>query len=447
MKRIVQIAIALMIIISHASSLAFLPGDIDNSGDIDLKDAITALRLSSGLDANNPIYLADVDGDGKTGLADAIYALQCLGCLRKCYSPILDIAVNTSSINVAFDRDMDESTITTDSITVTRPGENRVYGYDVDYNNRIAIFTFHDRLLHNGLYTFKFTGTIKDQQGNPLPSDYKCTFTAGPGIFRDYSLIPTGSWPQAVAIGDVNNDGRNDVVMTTFYEYDDADNFKLFVFIQNDEGELQPPVKYETKGLSQNSAPRSVAIGDVNNDGRNDIVVGLFEAGIGVFLQNNDGTFGPGILYPSVDSSKIRIVDLNRDGLLDVVGIGEATDTVSIWLQNGNGTFNIPTVYEVSHDGYDDLDTGDINNDGLTDIIVMSGQGLSPNLGVLTQKPDGTFNTPVYYWVGAINDRRLTHGVAVGDINGDGLNDIVVTFGGNYDTEKLGFFIKIRPAL
>jgi hypothetical protein len=225
--------------------------------------------------------------------------------------------------------------------------------------------------------------------------------------------------------------------MTTSYYFDAANDFKLFVFLQNADGTLAPPIKYPT-GSSYGCMAQTVAIGDVNHDGRNDVVIGDAGCGIEVFLQDGTGALAAGASYASVDSHKIRIADLNNDGLLDVVGIGWGTDTASVWLQNASGTLETPVTYPVTHSGYDDLEVGDVNNDGLTDIVVMSGQlYATPSLGVLTQKAGGGFNAPAYYSVGP---NLLTHGVAVGDLNGDGSNDVVVTYGGNSPSSQIGVF-------
>jgi hypothetical protein len=164
----------------------------------------------------------------------------------------------------------------------------------------------------------------------------------------------------------------------------------------------------------------SVAIGDINNDGKNEIVVGLDRSNIEIFSYTGTGALVSLATYSSDDTSWVKIADLNHDGLLDVVGIGWGTNTASVFLQNAGGTLNTPVTYAVTHGGWDDIDIGDINNDGLTDIIVMSGQGASPNIGVLIQKSDGTFNQAVYYDLGGAG------GIAVGDVNNDGRNDIVL---------------------
>jgi len=259
-----------------------------------------------------------------------------------------------------------------------------------------------------------------------LVAQVSLTDAANSNLFIPYITIPINASFQALAIGDVNSDGRNDVVTTTSYLGDPDNDFKLFVFLQNTLGLLDPPVKYDTSGIYTNG-PATVAIGDVNNDGRADVVVGNAGLNIEVFLQNDLGGFESSQKYPTVDSDQIRIGDFNGDGLLDVVGVSEATQTASVFLQNIGGTFDSPEIYSVTHAGPVDLDIGDINGDGLTDIIVMGGWLYAyPNFGVLTQTADGTFNSAVYYDLG---DNTISQGVAVGDVDGDAAEDVVVSYG------------------
>lgn len=260
---------------------------------------------------------------------------------------------------------------------------------------------------------------------------------ANSNLFRPYITFPTGSWPEAVAIGDVNGDGRNDIVMTTSYYFDPENDYHIFVFLQNAYGELEPPVKYLTGG-TYGAPPETVDIGDVNNDGRADVVVGA-GGNIEVFLQNELGTLGSPVRYPSNNSYKVRIADFNNDGLLDVAGIGWGTNTVDVFFQSIGGNLNLPVTYNVTHGGYDDLEVGDINNDGLSDIIVMSGQYYAyPNVGVLLQT-NGGFNPAVYYDIGG---NELSQGVAVGDVNGDLMNDVIISYGGNSPSSFVGVFLQ-----
>ena len=111
------------------------------------------------------------------------------------------------------------------------------------------------------------------------------TNAAAAGMFAPYQAYPVGSWPEAVAIGDVTGDGRADVVMTTSYNFDPANDFRLWVFAQAADGSLMPPVSYAT-GSTYTDRAESVAIGDMTGDGRADVVLGIGGLGVQIFPQD-----------------------------------------------------------------------------------------------------------------------------------------------------------------
>jgi hypothetical protein len=241
-----------------------------------------------------------------------------------------------------------------------------------------------------------------------------------------------------VAIGDVNGDGRNDVVMTTSYYTNPQNSSDIFVFLQDSSGELSSPIKYPTNSPYANR-PTSIDIGDLNHDGRADVVVGNCGSNIGVFIQNASGNLLAGRYYPTVNSCSIKLADLNNDGLLDVVGIGSETYSVDVFLQNANGTLNPPTSYRVNYP-CSEIEVGDVNHDGLTDIIVLRGPSYSsPNIGVLLQRADGSFDPAIYYDLGGY---ELAPGVAIGDVNGDNLEDVVVTYGEKWPFSTVGVLLQ-----
>jgi hypothetical protein len=261
-------------------------------------------------------------------------------------------------------------------------------------------------------------------------------------LFKPYAVTATGSFTAGVAIGDLNGDGRADVAITTTTYSDPANDNRLHVFLQAPDGTLQPRVKY-----SLGSRPESIDIGDVNGDGRADVVVGNFNgASVGVLLQTAGGTLDPMVAYPTVNSLSIKIGDFNSDGRMDVVGInwGGSGDGVDVFLQTAAGTLAPPVTYHAVHGGYDEVDVGDVNGDGRTDIVIMSGQGYAePNLQILLQRPDGTMGAPTPYRVplDSTGYAQLTHGVGIGDINGDALQDVVVSYGTSSDA-MIGRFLQ-----
>lgn len=180
--------------------------------------------------------------------------------------------------------------------------------------------------------------------------------------------------------------------------------------------------------------------GDFNGDGKPDIVTlgnpVTFLAGVG------DGTFLPPV-FSAVDARPGRPVggalhgyqdytaaDFNGDGKLDLALTRFEDGTVSIFLGRGDGTFAAPIVSKagVSVTG---LVAADLDGDGIIDLAVGA-QGVFEKLdageGVMFLRGlgDGTFAAPV-----AFAPHRFPFSLAVGDMNGDGLPDLVFVDGNN----------------
>ena len=297
-----------------------------------------------------------------------------------------------------------------------------------------TVTTYKDTTTVKGnAYTYQVTASNNGESARSNERAITATGPRTPKLLQAAQLYPVGSWPEAVAIGDVTGDGRNDVVMTTSYDFDPVNDFHLFVFAQNADGTLAPPVSYATAAHYTNRA-ESVAIGDITGDGRKDVVVAITDVGVQVFPQTATGSLGSPTLTATTDSYKIRLGRLNGDDRLDVAGVGwgnhTSTPSVSVLLNNGSGGLQPPVSYPVQHDGWDDLEVGDVSGDGRDDLMVMSGQGTLPNFGVLAQQATGGFGPPAYYKVSQTTT-ILTDGIGVGDVTGDGRNDVVATYGGN----------------
>lgn len=215
-----------------------------------------------------------------------------------------------------------------------------------------------------------------------------------------------------VVVADVNLDGKPDfVVVNDNGPYAYPSRTSVEVLLGNGDGIFQPAVSYDAGP----SGGVSVAVADVNSDGKPDLVVGNLYF-TGVFLGNGDGTFQPMINLTS-GGGYVAIADLNGDGFPDLVV------NSSVLVGNGDGTFQNPVFYESGGNNVDGVAIADLNHDGKADLVVTNKD--SNNVGVLLGKGDGTFQQVVTY--------DLAYGSCcspvVADVNGDGKPDLVISSG------------------
>ncbi|HET7380630.1 MAG TPA: VCBS repeat-containing protein, partial [Gaiellales bacterium] len=150
----------------------------------------------------------------------------------------------------------------------------------------------------------------------------------GDGSFAAKTDYGVGDYPRSVAIGDLNADGKPDLVVANSGLWP-AYGTTVSVLLGNGGGSFAPKTDFVTGGV-----PYSVAIGDLNGDGKPDLVVARGGA-VSVLLGNGDGSFGPTADFPADDAEFLAIGDLNGDGKLDVATTNGSASAVSILLGNG----------------------------------------------------------------------------------------------------------------
>jgi hypothetical protein len=252
---------------------------------------------------------------------------------------------------------------------------------------------------------------------NPSPGSVSVLLGNGDGTFRSQVSYPTSPGALAIAVGDLNRDGRPDVAVAI------NGHVTLDVLLGNGDGTLQSAVHYGP-GVGY-----SVAIGDLNADGAPDLVAATFDNNVSVFLNAGDGTFKPAATYSSYTTSSVAtetdsaaIADFNGDGKPDLAVANWGTSNVSVLLGNGDGTFR-PQVAYATNGGPESVTAADMNDDGKLDIVVADGQN-SPDVSVLLGNGDGTFQPQVFFGVGG-----NTRSIAIGDFNGDHKPDLVANAG------------------
>ncbi|MGE5277423.1 MAG: FG-GAP-like repeat-containing protein [Acidobacteriota bacterium] len=244
------------------------------------------------------------------------------------------------------------------------------------------------------------------------------------GVFEPGAVLPAGDYPVALAAGDLNTDGKLDLVVTNYYDTD------FQVFLGNGNGTFQVPISYP---LAQPFAGNAgaLAVRDFDGDGKLDVVAaasfGSNPANLQFFHGLGDGTFSssgsgqPLEFFPWT----FAVSDLNGDGLPDLIASQPAgysnPNYVMVLLGNGDGTF-APPVNLLAGTSPGSVAIGDFDEDGSPDLAVAN--GASANVSILFGNGDGTFAPAVQ--IGLASDPVS---IVAFDFDGDGHLDFATANG------------------
>jgi hypothetical protein len=235
-------------------------------------------------------------------------------------------------------------------------------------------------------------------------------------------------------VADVNGDGKPDLLVANNCASSDCsnDNGLVSVLLGNGDGSFQSAKTYGTGGANA----QAIAVADVNGDGKPDLLVANYCSGscpypgvVAVLLGNGDGTFQSAVTYNSggYEADSLAVADVNGDGKLDLVvanvcasssncslGSSSTTGALGVLFGNGDGTFQGAIVTIVpGYIGLGQLALGDFNGDRKLDVASGGGDFLAFGNG------DGTFQTPLSLGAGG-------GAIAAGDFNRDGRPDLAV---------------------
>ncbi|HEY3971700.1 MAG TPA: choice-of-anchor D domain-containing protein [Candidatus Sulfotelmatobacter sp.] len=236
----------------------------------------------------------------------------------------------------------------------------------------------------------------------------------GDGTFAAPVIYATGFDPIAIAVGDFNGDGKLDLVTANRAAY------TISILLGNGDGTFGSHVDYAT-----GTEPMAVAVGDFNADGFLDVVeANNADDTVSIYLGLGNGTFQTPVSY-SVGAGPIAVVsgDFNADGNLDLAVADSGSNNIAVLFGKGDGTF-ISTAYYATPADPDGLVAADLNGDGKLDLIAANNGG--NNIAVLMNSGAGTFATGVPYAVGT-----LPFAISAGDFYGNGQIDVAVVNSGD----------------
>lgn len=228
------------------------------------------------------------------------------------------------------------------------------------------------------------------------------------------------SRPVSLAATDLNHDHRSDLVVIN-----QATNDVCIYFGSNDSRLFIKPTRYST---GYDSYPNSVAIGDVNNDKHVDIVITNFATNdLLLLLGDGSGSFSIQKAVTTGYGSQpgsVAIFDINKDSYPDIIVANKGTNSIGVLLGLGNGTFeklksfstgygfnptSLAVGYLTSDDDYADIATVASNG---SDVIILKGLG------------NGSFLLMKHYSIPLISGNQY---IDVGDFNNDQILDMVIS--------------------
>jgi len=243
----------------------------------------------------------------------------------------------------------------------------------------------------------------------------------GDGRFAPPVDYTCGTWCWDIAIGDVNGDGKLDVVTANRT----AD---VSLLLGNGDGTLGPNVEYATFSAGSPNS-RSVVIADLNGDGRGDVIVTTPNSPVLSILPGNaDGTLGPRVdLTMATSSNFVLVADFNHDGLPDIMGYAFVGNDTELSLRLNNGSFSFgPGILVDAGAHYPSsigrMAAGDFDHDGKLDVAFIESSSASAFVGVCLGNGDGTFGPAATF-----ANEKFTQYLAAGDFDGDGKIDLAAS--------------------
>jgi hypothetical protein len=259
--------------------------------------------------------------------------------------------------------------------------------------------------LNNGNGTFAWAGTYGFESGSDTGTALAVSVKAGlaPDIVVANNPGDGGAFgvPDSLSVVQFNSNGSFTFI-GTYYEFPrqaaiitslttaDLTGTGIMEFVAADSSSIYVGQigalncqTYAVPAAAALPGPLHVAVGDFNGDGKPDIVA----AGCGsvtVFLNNGNGTFAAPQTYAVAGApTAVALGDFNGDGKRDIV-TANANGTVSLLLNNGNGTFGVPQNYAIGGPA-NSVAVGDFNHDGSPDVVATGAE-----MDVLLNNGNGT---------------------------------------------------------
>ncbi len=438
---------------AQAGAYCVAPGDFDRDGKTDLAVSNLTSRtvsvlsgdgaggfgapanLDVGADAAG-VDTADFNRDGKTDLAVANASDKVV--------VFLGDGAGGFSAPTSHTADGGQSSLAAGDIN--RDGKQDIVASDY-WGNRICVLlgdgagafsaptTFTVGVNPHSVALGDFNGDAKIDVGtaNVNSSDLSVLLGDGSGSFSAAVSFSAGAGtnPNSVAVGDLNRDGNQDLVAA------DGSTSNMAVLVGDGVGGFSAPSYFAT---TPGGIPAGIALGDVNGDGKPDAAVANRGSdSISVLMNTTSLAQGAGyeaaVNYPdgaNASADSIAEGDFNRDGRPDLAVSNSMADNVSVLLGDGSGGLAAGTTFGTG-DWAAAVAVGDVNRDGAQDLAVANRD--SNNVSVLLGNGSGGFGAAANFTIGAGSTGPKS--VVIADFDRDGLPDLATGNSYSWDISVL----------
>ena len=245
--------------------------------------------------------------------------------------------------------------------------------------------------------------------------------------FATQQTFVTGNGPYSVAAADVNGDSKSDLIVANY-----TDNTVSVLLNTTSPGATAPSFAAQ-QSFATGSHPFSVAAADVNGDGKPDLIVAnQGDSTVSVLL--NTTTAGATLPTFAVQQSfttgpysqSVAVIDVDGDGKSDLI-IGNGDNTVSVLLNTtvpGATALSFATQQSFATTGSQSVITADVNSDGKPDLIVANASSNTVSVLLNTTTPGAA--SPTFAAQEAFGTDSWPYSVTAADVNGDGKPDLIV---------------------
>ncbi len=260
-------------------------------------------------------------------------------------------------------------------------------------------------------------GRIDLVTANTLGGTVSILFNLGRGRFAPQFEFAVGGFPVSGAVADFDQEGSPDLAVTR------QKTDSVAVFVNDGLGNFSGPVSF---GVG--NGPNGIVTGDIDGDGDIDVLTAdPFGNTISVLLNDGSAAFLLAGVFPTtLMPVQLVLTDLDGDGDEDVAAIGNSFPiTLSVLLNEGGGKLGQASIMYVPGGYGHDIGAGDLDGDGDADIVIVS--GLTDEVIVFENLGDGSLALAAVVRVGS-----FPVAVTIDDLNGDGTNELsVALFLGN----------------